>query len=341
MQPAKRLRVLHVLQEQWPLRVPFTITGSTMTELDVVTVTLEQDGCIGRGEAAGVDYRGGDGIPDILAQIESLRERIESGLDRASLQRTLHAGGARNAFDCALWELDAQLAGRPVWQLAGLPPPRALLTTYTIGAAGPASMAASARAFAQARAIKLKLTGETADEDRVRDVRAARPDVWLGIDANQGFSRRHLDSLMPALVEARVALIEQPFAVGQEPELRELNSPIPIAADESAQGLADIEKLTGRFNIVNIKLDKCGGLTEALAMAATARRMGMSAMVGNMVGTSLAMAPAFVLGQLCEIADLDGPVLLRSDRTQTVDYANGAIFSGEDVWGGARAPRAP
>jgi len=256
------------------------------------------------------------------------------------LQSALRPGGARNAIDCALWELEAGLTGRPVWQLAGLPQPRALLTTYTIGAETPDSMAASAHAFSAARAIKLKLTGESADAGRVLAVREARPDVWLGVDANQGFSRRYFDALLPVLVEARVALIEQPFPVGEESGLRKGQTAIPIAADESVQSLADIAGSAERFDVINIKLDKCGGLTEALAMAACARRLGLGVMVGNMVGTSLAMAPSFILGQLCEIVDLDGPVLLRNDRPQAAAYDNGCIFCSEEVWGGATRRRA-
>ncbi len=324
---------MRVERESWRLREPFHITGSTMEELDVVMVELEADGHTGRGEAAGVDYRSDDTLTCMLDQLHAVRARIESGIDRGALQSLLPPGGARNALDCALWELDARRAGCAVWQLAGMPAPKPLLTTYTIGANDPASMAAGAQRFSQARAIKLKLTGEPCDAERVRAVRAERPDVWLGVDANQGFSHAHFRALLPVLVEARVALIEQPFRVGQEPPLKELHSPIAIAADESVQGLADMRSAGGRFNVINIKLDKCGGLTEALAMAAQARRMNLGIMVGNMVGTSLAMAPAFVLGQLCEVVDLDGPVLLRSDRAQTVAYANGEIWCEEEVWG--------
>jgi len=324
---------LEARSEQWPLRTPFAITGSTMTDLDVVVVRLEHEGCVGRGEAAGVDYRAGETLPDMLAQIAAVRGPIESGMDRDGLRRALPPGGARNAIDCALWELEAQRAGRPVWQLAGIGQPRALLTTYTIGADEAASMAARARGFVDARAIKLKLTGAPIDVDRIKAVRAARPDVWLGVDANQGFSRAHFDALMPAMLAAGIALIEQPFTVGAEPPLRELQSSIPIAADESVQCLADVHAMPGRFDVINIKLDKCGGLTEALDMAAAARRDGLGVMVGNMVGTSLAMAPAFLLGQLCDIVDLDGPVLLSRDRSDRVSYANGAIDCGPAVWG--------
>jgi L-alanine-DL-glutamate epimerase-like enolase superfamily enzyme len=194
-------------------------------------------------------------------------------------------------------------------------------------------MARDASNYTQAKAIKIKLTGEPVDADRVRAVRAARPDVWLGVDANQGFTRASLAILMPLLVEAKVELVEQPFKIGQEALLDGLNSPIPIAADESVQGLADLPDVVGRFNVVNIKLDKCGGLTEGLAMAREAHRLGLDVMIGNMIGTSLAMAPSFLVGQLCQVVDLDGPIFLKNDRTPSVRYENGSVSCPEAVWG--------
>jgi L-alanine-DL-glutamate epimerase-like enolase superfamily enzyme len=328
---------LRVEPEKFPYKEPFRITGHTMVDSDVVTITLEQDGHSGRGEASGVFYHPGDDAAGIVRQIEELRPTIEAGIDRASLQRLLPPGGARNAIDCALWDLEANQTGRPVWQIAGLGEPRPLLTTFTVGANDPGKMAADARAYVQAKAIKLKLTGLALDADRVRAVRAARPDVWLGVDANQGFSRALLEELMPVLVDAGVRLIEQPFAVGLESQLEGFESPIPIAADESVQGLADVPGLVGRFSVVNIKLDKCGGLTEGLAMAREARRLGLEVMVGNMVGSSLAMAPATIVGQLCQVVDLDGPVLLSRDRSPAAVYEGGAIHCPEALWGYARA----
>jgi len=239
----------------------------------------------------------------------------------------LPPGGARNAIDCALRELEAKSAGKPVWKLAGLDAPKPLLTTYTIGASSAAVMAAGARAFTAARAIKLKLTGEPDDADRVKFVRAARPEVWLGVDANQGFTRSSLEHLMPTLIEARVSLIEQPFKIGQESLLEGFDSPIPVAADESLQSLRDLPALARCVQIVNIKLDKCGGLTEALAMACEARKLGLGVMVGNMVGTSLAAGPSFVLGQLCDVVDLDAPLFLTRDREPSIVYRNGEVFS--------------
>jgi L-Ala-D/L-Glu epimerase len=318
--------------EQWPLKVPFHITGYTIVAIDVILVTLEQRGCIGRGEAAGVYYLKDD-APSMLRQIEHAREAIEAGIDRESLRKLLPAGGARNAVDCAVWELEAKLAGREVWEMAGLQEPRPILTVFTCSADEPEKMAADARSYSHARAIKLKLTGESIDAERVRAVRQAREDVWLSVDANQGFTPASFEQLLPVLVDARVALIEQPFPIGRDASLAGLRSPIPIAADESAQNLADLPALVGRYNLVNIKLDKCGGLTEGLAMARAARGLGLGVMVGNMMGTSLAMAPAFLVGQLCSVADLDGPIFLQRDRSATVEYHDGSIYCPPATWG--------
>jgi L-alanine-DL-glutamate epimerase-like enolase superfamily enzyme len=324
--------------ESWPLSKPFRITGRTWEFVDVLVVTLQQGNHVGRGEAAGVYYRN-DMPPSMLREIEQLRTTIESGVSRSSVQAILRAGPARNALDCALWDLESKVSGSPAWQLADLSPPKPLLTTFTCGADAPHVMAATARAYTSARAIKLKLTGEPMDADRIRAVREARPAVWLGVDANQGFTRAFLETLMPVLIEARVALVEQPFPIGQDALLDGFKSPIPIAADESVQGLADLHGLSGRFNVVNIKLDKCGGFTEALAMARAAHSLGLDTMVGNMLGTSLAMAPAFLVGQLCKVVDLDGPVLLKNDRPVPVRYVDGFIECPEALWGSADETR--
>jgi L-Ala-D/L-Glu epimerase len=325
---------LSVEVERWAYRAPFRITGHVREAIDVVVVSLQRDGCIGRGEAAGVRYRK-DHADFMVQQIEARRSSLEADIDRETLQELLPPGGARNAVDCALWDLEAKLLGRPVWQMAGLEAPHPVLTVFTCGADSPEQMALKAQEYAQARAIKLKLTGEAMDVDRVRAVRAARPDAWLSVDANQGFTLECFERLMPALVDARVALIEQPFPIGAEALLDGFDSPIPIAADESVQGFAGIPALIGRFQAINIKLDKCGGLTEGLAMAHEARARGLEPMVGNMGNTSLAMAPAFLVGQLCNLpADLDGPLFLNSDRTVTVRYCDGFITCPLELWGG-------
>ena len=326
---------LTVASEKLAFAAPFRIAGRVFEHQDAVLVTLDDGRYRGRGEACGVFYLE-DGVPQMLAAIEAHRAAIERGVDREALQRLLPPGGARNALDCALWELEAQRRGRPVWALAGLKNPRELTTTFTLGADTPATMAAGARRYEAARALKLKLTGDLElDALRVAAVRAARPDVWLGVDANQAYAIGELPRLIAILEEARVELLEQPLARGREADLEGFASPIPIAADESALGLSDVAGLVGRFAIVNIKLDKCGGLTEGLRMAHEARRAGLGVMVGNMMGSSLAMAPAFVLGQLCDVVDLDGPTFLARDRTPAVRYARGRIWCDEAVWGSA------
>jgi len=324
---------LHAVVESWPLTVPFRITGHTFEVIDVLAVTLGQDGLTGHGEAAGVYYRG-EQAATMLQQVEAVRGAITDGITRDALQLLLPPGGARNAVDCALWDLEAKITGRPVWETLGVAAPRPLLTTFGCGADTPENMASAARAYTRAQAIKLKLTGEPMDADRVRAVREARPDVWLSVDANQGFTRDFLYNLLPVLVQAKVSLIEQPFPVGQEALLEGFESPIPIAADECALTVADLQALPGRFDAVNIKLDKCGGLTEAVRMARAARELGLDTLVGNMIGTSLAMAPSFMVGQLCStVVDLDGPLFLKADRALTVRYGHGYISCPERVWG--------
>jgi L-alanine-DL-glutamate epimerase-like enolase superfamily enzyme len=237
-----------------------------------------------------------------------------------------------------MWELEASRTAIPVGELAGIGALHPLITTFTLGADEPQKMADGARKYDHARRIKLKLTGDLEiDIARVQAVRSARPDVWIGVDANQGYSIDTLTRLLPELVAAKVSLLEQPLPRGREADLQGFISPIPVAADESALSLADLPGLIGRFQIVNIKLDKCGGLTEGLAMARRAREIGLGVMVGNMVGTSLAMAPGFVLGQLCDVVDLDGPIFLSRDRVPAATYADGQIRCGEEIWGSGRS----
>ena len=323
--------------ETYGLAAPFRISGYVFEGSDVVVVELTDGEHRGRGEAAGVYYLGDD-VARIVEQLDSNRGAIERCSSRNELLEILPPGGARNAVDCAMWELEASRSGTPAYSLAGVESPRPLVTTFTLGADEPKKMAEGARSYGDARAIKIKLTGELAlDIERVRAVRYARPDVWLGVDANQGFGIGELDSLVKGLSELNVGLLEQPLARGSEAELEGYESAIPIAADESALDLADVAGLVGRFQIVNIKLDKCGGLTEGLQMAREARRLGLGVMVGNMVGTSLAMAPAFVLGQFCDFVDLDGPTFLKQDRVPAAVYEDGTIWCPDELWGSPAA----
>jgi L-alanine-DL-glutamate epimerase-like enolase superfamily enzyme len=329
--------------ERWPYRYPLRITGHEWTHVEVAVVEIEDDGRRGRGECAGVYYRG-DTAERCLADIERVADRFTLGVSRRELLDLLPAGGARNALDAALWDLEAKAKGRPVWELVGSPAPQPLLTTHTLGADEPERMVERALAFSEAKALKLKLTGMSDDAERVREVRRARPDVWLGVDANQGFTRASLEALMPTLLEADVRLIEQPFAVGRDADLEGMHVPIELAADESAQDLDDVARVATRFGVINIKLDKCGGLTRALEIEAEARQRGLKVMVGCMGGTSLAMAPAYVLGLRCDLVDLDGPLLLARDRSPAVRYEAGRITCAPEVWGspaGAVSASAP
>ena len=324
---------LEVRTDDLLMKEPFAIHGYVFEGMPSVVVTLRDGRHGGRGEAAGVYYLKDDPA-NMTDMIESVRPRIEAGATRQELQRLLPPCGARNALDCALWELEAARAGKPVWRLAGLQAMRPLVTTLTSGAGEPGAMAATARGFIGAKAIKLKLTGEPdLDARRVEAVRAACPDVWLAVDANQGYSAQTLREIMPAFVRSRVELVEQPVPRGSEAELDGFASPIPLAADESALSASDLAGLVGRFDIVNIKLDKCGGLTEALAMVEGARALDLGVMVGNMAGTSWAMAPAFIVGQFCQVVDLDGPISLKADRSPAVQYRQGEIWIDDEVWG--------
>ena len=330
--PARRTLDIRILT--FPYVAPFRISGYTFHDAKVVLAVIGEEGVEGRGESSGI-YFLGETAETMATEIEALRGVIVGGLSRDELQTAMPANGARNAIDCALWELEARLVGRPAWSLAGIDRPRPLLTTYTIGADDPADMAVRAKGkYAGARALKLKLTGDVdVDAERVRAVRRARPDVWIGVDGNQGFTPDALKTLLPTLIEADVKLIEQPFARGREADLDGFERPIPFAADETALNLADVQGLVGRFDVLNIKLDKCGGLTEGLAMAAEARRLGLQVMVGNMGGSSLAMAPAFILGQSCDIVDLDGPLFLKADHRPGAIYSDGLVDCPDMVWG--------
>jgi L-alanine-DL-glutamate epimerase-like enolase superfamily enzyme len=319
--------------ETWKLATPLTITGYTFDDFQSLTVTISDGVSIGRGEATGVYYR--SDTPDtMLREVDRARELISAGISRDGLLDLLPHGGARNAVDCALWALESERRKVPVWQVAGMAPPVPLTTTMTIGAADPEVMARQAvHTYPQARAMKLKLLGDGRDVERVTAVREARADVWLGVDANQGFTRDSLFAAMPHFVAARVLLIEQPFAVGEEALLDGLDSPISIAADESVQSIDDLKGLVGRVQTINIKLDKCGGLTAALMMSARAKELGFRVMVGSMPGTSLAMAPAFLVGQACDIVDLDAPLFLSRDRQPPAMYVDGTVEIPPRLWG--------
>ncbi len=320
--------------ERFPYHQPFRISGHVFTETALLVAELSDGEHVGRGEGAGVYYLGDD-IDHMLGQAASVQGAIERGATREDLQQLLPPGGARNALDCAFWDLEARQTGRPVWQLAGLDAPKALCSTLTLGADTPERMAAAARAIDAEAPVKVKLTGDLVDDvARIEAIRAARPDAWIGVDANQGYDVGTLRDLLPVLLAARVAQLEQPLKRGHEADLDGLKRPLPFVADESALSLADTASLVGRFDVVNIKLDKCGGLTEGLAIARQAKTLGLDVMVGNMMGTSLSMAPSYLVGQLCDIVDLDGPTFLARDRGPGVQYRDGMIHCPAEVWGG-------
>lgn len=314
---------------------PFRITGYVFEAMPSIVARIADGRTVGRGEAAGVYYLGDD-QDRMLATIEEVRPEIESGLSRDRLQQLLPACGARNALDCALWELDSRLANVPVWKLAGVPRPRPLVTTFTLPADDPAVLSAKVAKLAFAKAIKLKLDGNAdLDRERIAVVRGARPDAWLAVDANQGFVPADLDKLGAAARDYSVSLIEQPLKRGEDSGLQGWRPGVPVAADESILDLDELEQLGHYFDVINIKLDKCGGLTEALKMARAARMFGKQVMVGNMGGSTLAMAPGFVLGQLCDVVDLDGPYGLADDPLAGEIYRDGMIYVPETLWGAA------
>ena len=312
---------------------PFRITGYVFEAMPSIIARIAEGDRTGRGEAAGVYYLGDD-QQHMLQTVEKVRQQIEGGLSREELQQLLPPCGARNALDCALWELESLLTKTPVWKLAGIERPEPLVTTFTLPADDPAILASKVDRLSSAKAIKLKLDGDIdADRERMRVVREARPDAWLGIDANQGFTPDGLDRLGEAVRDFSVSLIEQPLKRGEEAALDGWRPGVPVAADESILDLTELRERAAYFDMVNIKLDKCGGLTEALEMARVARQLGKQLMVGNMGGSTLAMAPGFVLAQLCDIVDLDGPYGLADDPLAAEIYRDGAIFVPERMWG--------
>jgi L-alanine-DL-glutamate epimerase-like enolase superfamily enzyme len=324
---------LSVRAEQWPLKEPFIISRLVQEQGDVVVVEIECGGAIGRGECERSDWYDPKRRP-VIEEIEALRPAIEAGLARTDLMSLLPSGPARNAIDCALWDLEAKLRGEPVWALAGLEQPLEPVTTvFTISLDSPEKMAAAARANRDRPILKLKL-GRPGDPERVAAVREAAPNARLSVDANTGWSKEQLRGYLPELEKYGVELVEQPFPPGQDEALADVEHLIPIAADESCLDRGSLPGLAGRYDIVNIKLDKTGGLTEALALAREAKACGFGVMVGCNIGTSLAMAPAMLVAQLASFVDLDGPLLLARDREPGLRYEDSLIHPpSPELWG--------
>lgn len=314
-----------------PLKAAFAISRGAKTHAETVRVTLSEDGATGRGES--VPYgRFDETIQSVVAEIEAARAEIEGGISREALQGLMKPGAARCAVDCALWDLEAKRAGKPVWQIAGLPEPKPVETAVTIGLDTPEAMAAAAKA-APGRLLKVKLGGPE-DLARIEAVHAARPEARLIVDANEGLAAADLPALSRRAEALGVVLIEQPFPAGKDAALMKRPGAVAICADESAHTSADIQTLARSYDAVNVKLDKAGGLTEALAMVREARGAGMGVMVGCMVAGSLSMAPAVLLAQLADAADLDGPLWLASDVEGALVYTDGFVAPpGAGLWG--------
>ena len=324
---------LSVQIERWPLASAFTISRGSKTEAVVVTVELSDALHRGRGEC--VPYaRYGETPEGVVAAIEAMRPVLRKGLDRAALQAAMPAGAARNALDCAFWDLSAKQVGRRVYDLAGLAAPEPLVTAYTISLAAPEAMAQAAERAASRPLLKVKLGSGENDGARIAAVRRAAPKAELIVDANEGWSENNLAQNLAACAEAGVTLIEQPLPEGRDDALSRLNRPIPVCADESVRDRMSLGALGGKYDALNIKLDKAGGLTEALALAAEADRRGLGIMVGCMVATSLAMAPAILVAQRATVVDLDGPLLLAKDRAEGLRYDDSLVHPPEPaLWG--------
>lgn len=319
----KQGRDLTIGVERFPIRGGFTISRGAKHEAVVVVVTISHGPHRGRGEC--VPYsRYGESVEGVVAAIEACGPAIAEGLDRTGLQALLHPGAARNALDCALWDLEAKIAGQSAAELAGLAPPHAVETAFTISLGAPEEMAARAREAAAYPLLKLKLGGD-GDEARLAAIRAAVPQARLIADANEAWRASDLERLLAAAKAGGVELIEQPLPAGDDAMLAHIARIVPICADESVHDRASLHDIAARYDAVNIKLDKTGGLTEALATASEARRLGLKIMVGCMVATSLAMAPALLLAQDADFVDLDGPLLLERDRVPGLAYASGRV----------------
>jgi len=323
---------LTVRTERWPIAGSFTIARGAKTEAAVVVVEIADGAVTGRGEC--VPYaRYGETIEGVTAALEAMRNALGGGLDRQALQAAMPAGAARNALDCAFWDLEAKAKTQAVHLLAGLPAPGPVVTAYTISLGTPEAMAAAAVKASSRKLLKVKLGGD-GDPERIRAVRKAAPNSELIVDANEAWHPDNLAANLTACAEVGVTLVEQPLPAGNDAALAAIKRPIPVCADESVHDRASLPSLVGKYDAVNIKLDKTGGLTEALEMARDAERLGFSLMVGCMVATSLSMAPAMLIAQAARFVDLDGPLLLARDRDGGLRYDESTIYPPEvSLWG--------
>ena len=324
---------LNITAVNWPLREPFTISRETITSIPCIQVMLsDADGNVGRGEAVGIDYAG-ETPASMIAQIEEIRRAIELGVTRVGLQRLLPYGGARNAIDCALWDLEAKRSGVPVWQAAGLDLFEARPTAFSFGIMDDALLRATARRYADFSLLKIK-TNKERGLDPVRILHEEVPNARLIVDPNQAWGANELMRFSPDFESLNVTLLEQPVAVEDDELLRGLSLPVPVAADEAFNTRADIPGFVGKYQVLNIKLDKTGGLTEALACAKEGKANGFGLMVGCMIGSSLSMAPGAIIAQMCDYVDLDGPLLQAADVEHPIIYQSGMIAPPtSQLWG--------
>ncbi len=318
-------------EEVWPLKQPFRISRGSRTETRVVVVTVTDGQHTGRGEATPI-ARYNQSVESVVAQIESVKGA--PNLDRVQIRKLLPPGAARNALDCALWDLEAKISGKRAWELASIPIVPEVETSFTISLDAPEAMAEAADANASAPILKLKLGGDDQDLPRVEAVREAAPAPRLLIDANESWSPEHYRTVTPLLGQFGIELIEQPFPANADDILEALDHPIPICADESCHTSADLPRLTNRYEVLNVKLDKTGGLTEALLLTTRAREAGFKLLIGCMVCTSLGIAPARLLADAADYVDLDGPLLLAADRDHGLSYRAGNIgVPSRELWG--------
>jgi L-alanine-DL-glutamate epimerase-like enolase superfamily enzyme len=318
--------------ERWPIAGSFTISRGAKTEAVTVVAEVRRGGLIGRGEC--VPYpRYGETPEATLAALQAMQEPLSRGLDRQALQASMPAGAARNALDCALIDLEAKTGGQRVWDLLGRRSPQACTTAYTISLGPPEIMAEATAKAAHRRLLKIKLGGD-GDGRRIAAVRKAAPDSELIVDANEAWTPANLEQNLAACAKAGVTLVEQPLRAGEDEALERIRRPLAVCADESVHDRASLDGLRQRYDAVNIKLDKTGGLTEALVMADAAEELGFQIMIGCMVATSLAMAPAMLLAQDARYVDLDGPLLLARDREAGLRYEGSLIYPPEAaLWG--------
>jgi len=328
------MRRVRISRESWPIAGRFTIARGTKTQADVVVISIEEDGRIGQGEC--VPYsRYGECVESVVAALETARSAVEAGASRFDVPVLVEPKAGRNALDCALWDLESKLTGTPVWKLAGLSEPVPLITAFTIGLGAPAEMADAAARNADRPLLKVKLGGGSDDAERLREIRKVAPQPRLIIDANEGWKAEEIDDMFALCADMRVDLVEQPLPAGDDEPLRVVSRRgVLVCADEAAHDRTSLSELEGKYDAVNIKLDKTGGLTEALAMKQAAIDQGFSIMVGCMLSTSLAMAPAMLVAESANVVDLDGPLLLAKDREHGIRFEGSLMHPPlPELWG--------